>query len=55
MGSGGGVSADAVRALVSLGYADVDAERAVRSVLGAAGDAGPAELVKRALASLQGR
>lgn len=55
MDSGGGVSADAVRALVSLGYADVDAERAVRSVVSAAGDGSPAELVKRALASLQGR
>ena len=49
------VSADAVRALVALGYADTDAERAVRAALEKAGDAGPAELIKRALASLQRR
>jgi Holliday junction DNA helicase RuvA len=49
------VSADAVRALVSLGYSDADAERAIRTVLDNAGEAGPAELVKKALASLQGR
>jgi Holliday junction DNA helicase RuvA len=51
----GPVSADAVRALVSLGYADADAERAVRSALDKGGEAAPAELIKRALASLQGR
>jgi Holliday junction resolvasome RuvABC DNA-binding subunit len=44
-----------VRALVSLGYSDADAERAIRSVLGGGADAAPAELVKKALASLQGR
>src|SRR5262245_57851182 len=52
---GAPVSSDAVRALVSLGYADADAERAVRAVIGKDGDAAPAELIKRALASLQGR
>lgn len=51
----GPVSADAVRALVSLGYSDTDAERAVRGALEKGGDAGPAELIKRALATLQGR
>lgn len=51
----GPVSVDAVRALVSLGYSENDAERAVRGVLDAAGGAGSAELVKRALAALQGR
>lgn len=49
------VSNDAVRALVSLGYGDADAERAVRSVIGKNGDAAPAEIVKKALAALQGR
>ena len=48
-------SADAVRALVSLGYGDAEAERAVRAVIEQAGSAGPAEVIKRALASLQGR
>lgn len=52
---GGPVSGDAIRALVSLGYAQTDAERAVRAVLDTAADAGSAELVKRALAALQGR
>lgn len=51
----GGVSADAVRALVALGYGDSDAERAVAVALDAAPGAGPAELIKRALAALQGR
>jgi Holliday junction DNA helicase RuvA len=48
-------SADAVRALVSLGYAEPDAARAVRSVVGSGSETSPAELVKRALAALQGR
>jgi len=48
-------SADAVRALVSLGYSDSDAERAVRSVVGSGAEAAPAELVRKALAALQGR
>jgi Holliday junction DNA helicase RuvA len=55
---GGGatpVSTDAVRALVSLGYAETDSERAVRAVIEQNGDAAPAEIVKRALAALQGR
>lgn len=54
-GVAGPGSADAVRALVSLGYSDSDAERAVRSVMAHAADAAPAELVKKALAALQGR
>jgi Holliday junction DNA helicase RuvA len=51
----GGVSADAMRALVALGYSDSDAERAVAAAMEAASGAGPAELIKRALATLQGR
>jgi Holliday junction DNA helicase RuvA len=51
----GAVSNDAVRALVSLGYSDTDADRAVRSVVEKNGDAAPAEIVKKALAALQGR
>jgi len=47
---------DAIRALVSLGYATVDAEKAVRSVL----DTGPVkltapELIRAALAKIGGR
>jgi Holliday junction resolvasome RuvABC DNA-binding subunit len=49
------VSADAVRALVALGYGDSDAERAVAAAMDTAAGAGPAELIKRALATLQGR
>ena len=49
------VSSDAVRALVSLGYSDTDADRAVRGVVEKNGDAAPAEIVKKALAALQGR
>jgi holliday junction DNA helicase RuvA len=52
---GGAVSVDAVRALVALGYGDADAERAVASAMDAERGAGPAELIKRALATLQGR
>lgn len=48
-------SADAVRALVSLGYAEADATRAVRAVVGDGSEMSPAELIKKALASLQGR
>ena len=48
-------SSDAVRALVALGYSDADAERAVRGAIEKGGDAGPAEVIKRALAALQGR
>lgn len=54
-GSATPVAADAVRALVSLGYSDQEAERAVRGVLESGGDAPPAELVRRALASLHAR
>lgn len=50
-----GVSADAVRALVALGYSDADAERAVRTALDSSKDSGPADLIKRALGTLQGR
>lgn len=46
---------DAVRALVSLGYSDADADRAVRSVVGNNGESAPAEVIKKALAALQGR
>jgi Holliday junction DNA helicase RuvA len=52
---GRGGSMDAVRALVALGYSDADAERAVRTALEVSKDSGPADLIKRALASLQGR
>lgn len=52
---GRGVSMDAVRALVALGYSDADAERAVRTALEVSKDGGPADLIKRALAALQGR
>jgi Holliday junction DNA helicase RuvA len=52
---GRGVSMDAVRALVALGYSDGDAERAVKTALEASKDGGPADLIKRALAALQGR
>ena len=47
---------DAVRALVSLGYASVDAEKAVRSALdeGGRGLAAP-ELIRRALAKVSTR
>jgi Holliday junction DNA helicase RuvA len=53
--SGGAGSMDAVRALVALGYSDADAERAVRTALESAKDASPADLIRRALATLQGR
>jgi Holliday junction DNA helicase RuvA len=52
---GRGVSMDAVRALVALGYSDAEAERAVRTALEASKDGGPADLIKRSLATLQGR
>lgn len=53
--AGGGAAADAVRALVALGYGDSDAERAVAAAMESAQSAGPAEIIKRALAALQGR
>jgi Holliday junction DNA helicase RuvA len=47
---------DAIRALVSLGYSNVDAEKAVRSALesGAKGASAP-ELIRAALAKIGGR
>ena len=42
---------DAVRALVALGYADSDAERAVRGVIEHAKDAAPAEIARSAASS----
>ena len=49
-----GGAADAVRALVSLGYATADSEKAVRAALGGAA-AGTADVVRAALAVLQKR
>ncbi len=47
---------DALRALVSLGYSSVDAERGVRAALDAGGGGKPAtELIRSALAKLGGR
>lgn len=47
---------DAVRALVQLGYASADAERAVRSALDAEGGSlGAADLIRAALARIQSR
>jgi Holliday junction DNA helicase RuvA len=49
-----GIAADAVRALVSLGYAANDAEKAVRSALEHAGARGAtADVIRAALAVLQ--
>jgi len=49
----GGPSADAVRALVALGYQPADAERAVRAALdGAPKGETTADLIRRALAGL---
>lgn len=51
--SSAGPSADAVRALVALGYQAADAERAVRSALdGAPKGETTADLIRRALAAL---
>jgi Holliday junction DNA helicase RuvA len=51
-----GGAADAVRALVSLGYGQSDAERAVRKALdGTKAGGGTADLVRAALAALQKR
>jgi Holliday junction DNA helicase RuvA len=52
----GASAEDAIRALVSLGYATIDAEKAVRSVLdtGAAKLSAP-ELIRSALAKIGGR
>jgi Holliday junction DNA helicase RuvA len=47
---------DAIRALVSLGYTTLDAEKAVRGALDAGGPGMPApELIRNALARLGGR
>jgi holliday junction DNA helicase RuvA len=53
---GGGASEDAMRALVSLGYTNADAEKGVRAALDA-GNSGlsAAELIRAALAKLGGR
>ena len=52
-GSGGGPGADAVRALVALGYGASDAERAVRRALeGAPTGESTADLIRRSLAAL---
>lgn len=49
----GGPGADAVRALVALGYASADAERAVRAALDdAPKDDATADLIRRSLAAL---
>ena len=47
---------DAIRALVSLGYSNADAEKAVRSAIdgGAKGMSAP-ELIRAALAKIGGR
>jgi Holliday junction DNA helicase RuvA len=51
-----GVAADAVRALVALGYASSDAEKAVRSALEHSGAKGAtADVIRAALAVLQTR
>jgi Holliday junction resolvasome RuvABC DNA-binding subunit len=51
-----GAAADAVRALVSLGYAANDAEKAVRSTIERAGAKGAtADVLRDALAVLQKR
>ncbi len=52
----GGVSEDAMRALVSLGYTTADAERGVRAALDAGGGGlSAAELIRASLAKLGGR
>jgi Holliday junction DNA helicase RuvA len=53
---GGGASEDAMRALVSLGYSNADAERGVRAALDEGGGGlSAAELIRSALAKLGGR
>jgi Holliday junction DNA helicase RuvA len=52
----GAAAEDAVRALVSLGYTTVDAEKAVRGALDSGGRGmGAAELIRSALAKIGGR
>ena len=55
VGRGDGAGSEAVRALVSLGYSTIDAERAVRAALdeGGASMAAP-DLIRRALARVGG-
>jgi holliday junction DNA helicase RuvA len=55
VGGAGAVAGDAVRALVALGYGESDAARAVAAAADAEGGAGAADVIKRALATLQGR
>jgi Holliday junction DNA helicase RuvA len=56
VGAAGPVSDDAIRALVSLGYSSIDAERAVKAVLDENGKAASApELIRRALARMATR
>jgi holliday junction DNA helicase RuvA len=53
---GGGAAEDAMRALVSLGYTNADAEKGVRAALDAGGSGvSAAELIRAALAKLGGR
>ena len=52
----GGAAEDAMRALVSLGYTNADAEKGVRAALDAGGSGvSAAELIRAALAKLGGR
>ena len=52
----GATAEDAMRALVSLGYATVDAEKAVRAVIDQGGTKLSApELIRSALAKIGGR
>jgi Holliday junction DNA helicase RuvA len=54
--AGGGAAEDAMRALVSLGYTNADAEKGVRAALDSgSGGASAAELIRAALAKLGGR
>jgi Holliday junction DNA helicase RuvA len=50
-----GGAADAVRALVSLGYSQADAERAIRKAMDGTPAGGTADLVRAGLAALQKR
>jgi Holliday junction DNA helicase RuvA len=51
----GGVADDAIRALVSLGYSSMDAERAVQAALDAGARGQPAsDVIRRALAQVTG-
>jgi Holliday junction resolvasome RuvABC DNA-binding subunit len=51
----GGGADDAIRALMSLGYSSMDAERAVQAALDAGARGQPAsEIIRRALAQVTG-